>query len=116
MLVTRITPSCRSTASTTASSPATEPGWAAAPARAAGRGAGLEHHNRLAGFGRLSGGVSEPVRLADLLEEQADDPGLLVVGQVAEHIGGADHRLVAHGDHGAHADGPGPGEGQHRAG
>ena len=78
--------------------------------------AGLEHHDRLAGFGRLSRGVGEPVWLADLLDEQADDPGLLVVGQVAEHVGGADHRLVAHGDHGAHADGPGPGEGEHRAG
>ena len=36
MLATRITPSCRNTASTTASSPATEPVWASAATWPAG--------------------------------------------------------------------------------
>ena len=78
--------------------------------------AGLQHHDRLAGLCRLCRGLGEAVGLADFLQEQADDPGLLVLDQVAEHVRGADHRLVAQGDQGAHADGPGPGEGQHRGG
>ncbi len=59
---------------------------------------------------------AERGRIADLLQEHADDLGLLVGDQVVEHVGGRDHGLVAKAGDGTDADGVRPGEGQQHAG
>ena len=116
MLVTRMMLSCRSAASTTASSPATAPVCASAACWPAWLAPDLHRHDRLA---RLVGPLrrrAERGRVADLLQEQADDPGLLVGDQVVEHVGGRDHRLVAEARDRADADRLRAGERQQRAG
>ena len=97
MLVTRMMFICRSTAPTTASSPATEPVWASAACWPAGLEPDLERHDRLARRVGPLRGLGEPRRVADLLEEQADHLGGVVLDQVVDDVDGLDHRLVAHG-------------------
>ena len=83
----------------------------------AGRaGADLERHDRLARLLRGPGRPGERRRVADLLEEQADDPGVRVLGQVLQHVRGADHRLVADRGQRADPDRAGPQEAEHDAG
>ena len=104
MLVTRVMSSWRRAASTTASSPATAPVCASAASLPGLAGTNLHRHDRLAGLVGPASRCAERGRVADLLQEHADDPGLLVGDQVVEHVSGSDHRLVAQARHRAHAD------------
>ena len=116
MLVTRMMLSCRSAASTTASSPATAPVCASAacwPAWLA------PTFSATIGLPACVGALrrrAERGRVADLLQEHADDPGLLVVDQVVEHVRRRDHRLVAEARDRADADRLRPGEREQRTG
>ena len=108
--------SCRSAASTTASSPATAPVCASAACWPAWLAPAFSATMGLpASIGPLRR-RAERRRIADLLQEHADDLGLLVGDEVVEHVGGGDHRLVAEAGDGADADGVRAGEGQQHAG
>ena len=78
--------------------------------------ADLDRDDRLALGEGLAREGEELTGVPDRLDEQGDDPGLLVVDEVAHDIGHRHHRLVAHGNQQADADVAGLGEGQHRAG
>jgi hypothetical protein len=94
------------TASTTALSPATDPVWASAAAWPIS----------LAPTLTATMGLPARSAFADLLQEQADDLGVLVLGQVIHHVDGGDHRLVAHGRQRGQADALRAGHRQDRAG
>ena len=75
----------------------------------------LERHYRLAGRECPSRDLAEALRVADRLDEQQHDLGVLVVDEVVDHVGHRQHRLVAHGDEQAEARVAHPRLAQHRA-
>ena len=108
--------SWRSAAPTTASSPATEPVCARAACWPAGLAPTFSATIGLPGPVRLLRHPGELGRVADLLKEQADHPGRLVLDQVVEHVDRSHQALVAHRGEHAEPDGVRPGEAQHHAG
>ena len=79
-------------------------------------GACLHRHDRLARPVRPHRRRTECRGVSDLLQEHADNLGLLVGDQVVEHVGGRDHRLVAKRGNRADPDGLRSGERQEHAG
>ncbi len=78
--------------------------------------AGFQHHDGFAGQCGAVGGGREDSRVPDRLQEQGDGLGVLVAGQIVEHVARGDHGFVAERHQVGRAHTGHRGEVEHRAG